>query len=380
MSRKNQFLVNLFFEVLGLGLLFYAASRTLDFVQMTMPADKQFMGYLYLLSTGIGSLIWMAVYLKKARGAAQRGIAFGMGILDLLGEFVMVYADTQYVSSQSGKVVMSQEELFILASVGIMGINAIAYYSFKMADPDATADQKVQDLVDDAQEATYKQLNSPEARAEMIAKHMPALQAAIMAKVQDSVTDMVGRRTTEVVSRKMVPALTVNDDLNVQDNGYPMPEKADVNNSDSVLDILQRGARRVAAQVGLKPRAEKSTTTQTPPPLPTYHPMSKLQPTNEEPVTGWDHASERNAGLGEYHPDPKSSASPMSQMMAAVPDGYVMMLDPWHWGHVEKIGAEFTTVDDEGRFVGRVRSDGQLDVIERLEEKPATAADFRNPQ
>ena len=235
MSRKNQFLVNLFFEVLGLGLLFYAASRTLDFVQMTMPADKQFMGYLYLLSTGIGSLIWMAVYLKKARGAAQRGIAFGMGILDLLGEFVMVYADTQYVSSQSGKVVMSQEELglFILASVGIMGINAIAYYSFKMADPDATADQKVQDLVDDAQEATYKQLNSPEARAEMIAKHMPALQAAIMAKVQDSVTDMVGRRTTEVVSRKMVPALTVNDDLNVQDNGYPMPEKADVNNSDS---------------------------------------------------------------------------------------------------------------------------------------------------
>ena len=202
MSRKNQFLVTLFFEILGIGLLLYAASRTLDFVQMTMPADKQYMGYLYLLSTGIGALIWMAVYLKKAKGAQQRGIAFGMGILDLLGEFVMVYADTQYVSSQNGKVVMTQDELglFILASVGIMAINAIAYYAFKLSDPDANAEQKAQDLVDEISDAAHKQLNTPEQRKLMIDEYAPQIRAAVMGKVADSIADAVGRHAQAVTT------------------------------------------------------------------------------------------------------------------------------------------------------------------------------------
>ena len=67
-------------------LLVYAASRTLDFVQSTLAADKQILGYLYLLATGIGAVIWLYVYLTYAEGSKQRGIAFIMGIADLIGE------------------------------------------------------------------------------------------------------------------------------------------------------------------------------------------------------------------------------------------------------------------------------------------------------
>lgn len=195
MSRKNTTLVTWFFEALGIGLLIYAASRTLDFVQMTMPADKQIMGYLYLLSTGIGSIIWAQTYLKKAKGSTQRALSFGMGILDLIGEFVLVYADTIYVSSQTGQAVMTESELstFLLASVALMAINAIAYYAFKLSDPVASAEQKAQDLVDEITDAAHKQMNTPEERQKMIDEHSPQIRAAVMAQVASNIADAVGR-------------------------------------------------------------------------------------------------------------------------------------------------------------------------------------------
>jgi len=195
MSRKNITLVTFFFELLGIGLLIYAASRTLNFVQMTMPSNQQYMGYLYLLSTGIGALIWLGVYLKKAKGATQRAIAFSMGLLDLLGEFVLVYADTIYISSQNGKMNMTQDELqiFIMASVGIMAINAMAYYAFKLADPIANAEQKAQDLVDEITDAAHRSMNTPEQREAMITTYAPAIQASVMAQVADNIAAAVGR-------------------------------------------------------------------------------------------------------------------------------------------------------------------------------------------
>ena len=194
MSRKTTNLVTWFFEALGLGLLLYAASRTLNFVQMTMPADKQIMGYLYLLSTGIGSLIWAQTYLKKAKGSTQRAISFGMGILDLIGEFVLVYADTAYVSTQTGKMTMTETELstFILASVALMAINAIAYFAFKLADPDAAAEQKAQDLVDEITDAAHKQMNTPEERTKMISEYAPQIRSAVMAQVSANIAQTMG--------------------------------------------------------------------------------------------------------------------------------------------------------------------------------------------
>ena len=241
MNSKFVWLTKLGLEVLGLGLLAYMASRTLDFVSLTMPDDKQYWGYLFLLATGIGAVIWAGVYLTFARGMKQRGTAFAMGIVDLLGELGLVYADTQYVASQSGKVEMTPDELntFILLSIGMIGINAVAYYFFKLFDPDAENEQNAQDLVDQASAAAIRNLNTPEARQRMIAEHSPALEAAIMRQVEFQITAQVGRITNGTVIVVPQPTAQPSEDPTVtpsvpaKTSPFPISSLSEVSDSKS---------------------------------------------------------------------------------------------------------------------------------------------------
>lgn len=197
LPRSTQFLVKLALSILGYGLLGYAASRTLDFVQATMPADKQWQGYLFLLATGLGALIWLHVYLGDAEGAKQRGLAFGLAVADLLMEFTLVYADTMRVSSENGLLTMTGDDLrlFILASVGAVGLNAVGWFFYKLFDPDKEQERKAADFADDIEEEAMKFLSTPEARKQMIEQHAPNIQAAIMARV----TENVAARFTQAI-------------------------------------------------------------------------------------------------------------------------------------------------------------------------------------
>jgi len=201
-SRRNKFLAQVAFYVLALGLMGYAASRTLEFVQSTMPADKQVLGYLYLLSTGVGALIWLYVFLTLADGSKQRGIAFVMGLIDLLGEMVLVYADTVRVSAEQGQMVMTASDLsiFITASVGIVGLNIVATYFFKMYDTDAEAKAHAKDLADEIRDATMKNLNSPEMRNQMAAELAPVLSQAVREQVTAEIHAAAGRHVLDAQS------------------------------------------------------------------------------------------------------------------------------------------------------------------------------------
>lgn len=183
MSNKNKFLASVGFYVLVGGLLFYAASRTLHFVQNVMA--ESIWGYLFLLSTGGGALIWLFVYLSLAQGAKQRAVSFAMGLLDLLGELALVYADTIFVGNQAGVVTMTQDEMktFVIVSVAIVGLNIFAGYMFKLWDLKAEQDQQAQDLVDHVTSETIKQLNTPEAKQQMASELAPVLGASIKARV-----------------------------------------------------------------------------------------------------------------------------------------------------------------------------------------------------
>lgn len=209
-NKRNQFLTKLALSGLGLGLMAYAASRTLEFVQSTMPADKQFMGYLFLLATGIGALIWLAVFLNHAEGAKQRALSFAMGLIDLAGEGVLVYADTMRTSSANGLLTMSQSDMqtFILASVGAIVLNALAWYMFKLWDPTAERSSQARDLVDEVTEAAIKKLNSPEAKAQMIAELSPTLQGAIMAEVTAAIQQMASQHLSSNVIDARAYSLT----------------------------------------------------------------------------------------------------------------------------------------------------------------------------
>jgi hypothetical protein len=207
MSNKNKTIAQGGFYLLIGVLLFYAASRTLHFVQNVMANSTW--GYLFLFATGIGAVIWLYVYLSYAEGAKQRAIAFVMGIADLLGELALVYADTIYVGEKAGLVKMSANEMntFIIVSVAMVGINILAGYFFKLWDLHTEQQQQAQDLVDHVTDATMKHLNTPEAKAQMVQELLPILRDSITARVQ-----------AEIFSRA-----SHNQNLDAQTVGWPLP-------------------------------------------------------------------------------------------------------------------------------------------------------------
>lgn len=207
-SNKGKFIATVAFYGLFLGLLFYAASRTLHFVQATMPPDQQYWGYLFLLATGVGAVIWLYVYLNWAEGAKQRGIAFSMGIIDLIGECILVYADTVRVSGQNGLMAFNDQETrtFVIASVGIIIINIFAGFMFKLWDPEAERKGMARDLTDDVSAAAFKELNTPESKASMIALLKPSLMQSILSQVTMDVDEMIGKMGKNVIDARVLPA------------------------------------------------------------------------------------------------------------------------------------------------------------------------------
>jgi hypothetical protein len=195
MNRKNRNIAEWAFYALIGGLLAYAASRTLDFVQSTLAADKQILGYLYLLATGVGAVIWLYVYLTYAEGSKQRGIAFIMGIADLIGEMVLVYADTVRVASANGQMQMTAQEqgIFISASVGIIGLNILAGYAFKLFDPNAEAEAHARDMADEVRDAAVKKMNTPAEKQRMANELAPILEAAMFEQVSQEIRTAAGQ-------------------------------------------------------------------------------------------------------------------------------------------------------------------------------------------
>ena len=59
MKSLLKFVALVAFFVIGGGLLVYAASRSLDFVQTTLPAKDQVLGYFALLATSGGMIGWL---------------------------------------------------------------------------------------------------------------------------------------------------------------------------------------------------------------------------------------------------------------------------------------------------------------------------------
>ncbi len=195
MNRKNRNIAEWGFYIMIGGLLAYAASRTLDFVQQTIPADKQVLAYLYLLATGAGALIWLYVYLTYAEGSKQRAIALIMGIADLIGEMILVYADTVRVASLNGSMKMTTEEqsIFITASVGIIGLNILAGYFFKLFDPSAEATAHARDMADEVRDAAVKKMNTPAEKQRMANELAPILEAAMFDQVAQEIRAAAGQ-------------------------------------------------------------------------------------------------------------------------------------------------------------------------------------------
>ncbi len=135
MKALLKFVAIVAFFVIGGGLLVYAASRSLDFVQSTLSAKDQVLGYFALLATSGGMISWLLVFLFRADGIIQRGTALLMVLIDFAGEATLFTMDTLYRSGQNGLVgQMTPDEIrtVILGMSALIALNIFATIVFEL--------------------------------------------------------------------------------------------------------------------------------------------------------------------------------------------------------------------------------------------------------
>ncbi len=172
MKALFKFVALVAFFVIGGGLLVYAASRSLDFVQSTLPTKDQVLGYFALLATSGGMIGWLLVFLYRADGIIQRGTALIMTLIDFLGEAALFTMDTLYRSGENDLVgQMTQDEIrtVILGMSGLIALNIFATLIFELGKMEVLkeiAEGAARDLV------MFKALSQIEKDSERVADEM----------------------------------------------------------------------------------------------------------------------------------------------------------------------------------------------------------------
>jgi len=163
--------------VLGAVLLVYSATRSLDFIRLTLPADRAILAYFGLAALDGGLVAWLLSYLHASRGW-QRVIAFVMVIIDLVGAVAMFTLDTLYNTGKSGMTnALGADELetAVLALSGIIALNIAATVAHHMTDPDQLREQAEEEAFDKVETATLKQISK---NADQLAAQLAPTMAA----------------------------------------------------------------------------------------------------------------------------------------------------------------------------------------------------------
>jgi len=170
--------------ILGGLLLVYSATRSLDFIKLTLPPERAIMAWFGLASLDGGLVSWLIVYLKGSRGW-QRAVAFIMIIVDLVGAVAMFYADTVYNTGKAGLTeTFTQQEMgtFVAALSGVIALNIAATVAFHMVDPDQLREQAEEEAFAKIEDKTLQNVSR---NADRLASQLaPTLAADWMAQTE----------------------------------------------------------------------------------------------------------------------------------------------------------------------------------------------------
>ncbi|MBV6449716.1 MAG: hypothetical protein MHPDNHAH_00429 [Anaerolineales bacterium] len=158
-------------------LLVYSATRSLDFISLTLPPNKQILAWFALAALDGGLIAWTLGYLHGAKGW-QRPIAFGMVVVDLLGVIAMFTLDTLYNAGSNGMTVtLTQEEIYyaVLALSGVIGLNIAATVASHLMSPEALKQQAEEEADDKIETATLEQITK---NADALAAEVAPIVAA----------------------------------------------------------------------------------------------------------------------------------------------------------------------------------------------------------
>lgn len=73
--------------VLAVGMLLYLGKHSLSFFQFTFKGEDEIYAWLGLLTTSVGVLIWLSMFLWLSESTLQKTTAAVMVVVSLLGEF-----------------------------------------------------------------------------------------------------------------------------------------------------------------------------------------------------------------------------------------------------------------------------------------------------
>jgi len=199
--------------ILGGALLVYSATRSLDFIELTLPADRKILAYFGLAALDGGLVAWLLSYLNGSRGAWQRAISILMVIVDTLGAIAMFTFDTLYNTGKNGMTeAMTPEAMTnaVLALSGIIALNIIATIAHHITDPDKLREQAEEEAFAKVEDATLKQISK---NADSLAAQLaPVMAADWQTQTQAKYLSYVGtgtRPTIDATARDVTPALPI---------------------------------------------------------------------------------------------------------------------------------------------------------------------------
>lgn len=195
--------------VLGGLLLVYSATRSLDFIELTLPEDRKILAYFGLAALDGGLVAWLLSYMNGSRGAWQRAISILMVIVDTGGAIAMFTFDTLYNTGKNGMTAaMTPEEMTnaVLALSGIIALNIIATIAHHITEPDKLREQAEEEAFAKVEDATLKQISK---NADSLAAQLaPIMAADWQAQTQARYMSYVGtgqRPTIDATAREVMP-------------------------------------------------------------------------------------------------------------------------------------------------------------------------------
>jgi hypothetical protein len=188
--------------LLVLTMLFFTASRTLDFLAKTLPADQAYIAYIGLAAFDIGVLGWLYYATNAAEGAAQRTVAYGMIFVCAAGVILTMAADMQMYSTANGltKSDPNMATIAFYTVVVVIALNFLAGVLVHLNDPKHKRHMAVENGKDRIFAATVQAI---EERAGEIA---PSIAAALAAHWENQIlVELTG--SIPLKSGQTVPSL-----------------------------------------------------------------------------------------------------------------------------------------------------------------------------
>ena len=178
---------------LGLLLLVYSATRSLNFIGLTLPADKQILAWFGLAALDGGLIAWLLAYLYGSRGGWQRAISLLMIIADLLGAVAMFTLDTLYQTGLNGMTTAltpDEIQMAVLALSGVIALNIAATVAHHLTEPERLKEAAEEEAFSKVEEATLKQISK---NADQLAAQLaPTLAADWMSNTRARYTAYLG--------------------------------------------------------------------------------------------------------------------------------------------------------------------------------------------